>query len=195
MNEPLAKIRSILTRGLEEAESAGDFRAALDTCKLLIPLETSIEEREAAASKPSTELDGLTHAELVAHAEARAANLPQLIATLQPETTVADVSTVTPPVRPEDDCFVIGDDDTDEPPIEPPAPAPEARCEFCRGLASACETVRDDPAWLAAHFARPDIQQHLAAQKALRSRLGWNDSVVRDPITAGIRAATTMRRP
>ena len=190
MNEPLANIRSVLTRALEEATSAGHFRAALDTCKLLIPLETSIEEREAAASKPSSELDGMTHQELIAFGQERVANLQKMLESMRDDSPHASTLHA-PSVQPEDDIY----DDIDVPPIEsPPAPVPE-RCEHCRGLASACETIRDDQAWLAAHLARPDVKKRLDEQAALRAKLGWDAATVRDPISRGLTRTPPIRRP
>jgi hypothetical protein len=66
--------------------------------------------------------------------------------------------------------------------------APE-RCPYCGGSASDCAAISDDPRWLAEHLARADVKRHLDAQAALHTKLGWDASTRRDPITSGIRTA------
>src|SRR5688572_29109158 len=98
MTSNVRRIRAMLLRALTQAEVEGDLKSALDISRMLLPLEQTIEEQEAAARKPSTELNGMTQQELLAFGEAKVASLQRMIDTLRHETKIVDdVITPTPP--------------------------------------------------------------------------------------------------
>ncbi len=124
------------------------------------------------ASRPSSpaheDVDAMSLDQLAAEAEKLAAQ-------------VREMSTPTPaPATPAFDASPIPAPPLVEQTTEPPAPAPEPaaapdpRCAFCGGLASACETIRDDPFWMVEHRERHDVKAHLAAQAVQRHALGWD---------------------
>lgn len=60
--------------------------------------------------------------------------------------------------------------------------APEAPCEYCGALASRCAEIRGDVKFLTEHAERPDVVEHLAKQLAVRQKLGWSASTLRDGV-------------
>ena len=149
MNEIYAKVRAVAIRGLEEAEAAGDFKAAMDASKLLISLEQSIkdDEPEAAVSKPIPDLgtvilEAMSPDEFRAHLVGLAAGLQDMIATLTPkefEEPPPEDRYEIPAADDEPSALSISPPSDTPAPIEPPPPAPEPMCRcYCSQTVIRC---------------------------------------------------------